>query len=191
MRKQTFLTKAASIAVCFGILLSNAASTLGGENGLMARDVELTREGTLVGQVCNSEGRALELAEVTLKFRGQQVASAVTGNNGEFMITGVRGGAHEMTVGSLTTSVRLWKNGTAPEGALEGMVIAADEQVVRGQEYDPYCAPACPPTGSGFGLIDVVTLALLATSVTGLVFAIENNNDIDDLQDQLNQQASP
>jgi hypothetical protein len=188
MRKHTFLTKAASIAVCFGILLTNAASAFDGEVGALSRDIELSRDGALFGQICNSEGRALEHASVSLKYQGHVVASTVTGRNGEFVITGVRGGAHEMHVGSVSAPVRLWKNGTAPEGAVEGLVIAADENVVRGQEYDSYGA-ACPPTGSGFGLIDIVTLAMLGTSTAALIVAIDTNNELDDVQAQL--PASP
>lgn len=180
MRKHTFLTKAASIAVCFGILVSHSAPALAADPGTIARDIELSRDGALTGQICNSEGRALEHAAVALKYQGQLVASAVTGQNGEFVITGVRGGAHEMSIGSVTAPVRLWKNGTAPEGAVENLVIAADENVVRGQECDPYGTP-CPPTGSGFGLIDIVTLAMLGTSTAALIVAIDTNNELDDL----------
>ena len=107
-----------------------------------------------------------------------------------FAIAGVRGGAHDLSVGATTTSVRLWKNGTAPVGSVESLVFAGDENVVRGQACDEYGNPCntCPPPSSGFGLIDVVTLAMVGTSVTALVFAIETQNDIDDLEDML---ASP
>lgn len=180
MRKHTFLTKAASIAVCFGILLTHSASAFSGDAARMARDIELSREGALTGQLLTSEGHAVADTAVSLKYQGQVVATAVTGENGQFLITGVRGGAHEMTVGSITNPVRLWKNGTAPEGAAEAVVIAADETVIRGQEYDGY--GACPPpASSGFGLIDVVTLAMLGTSTAALIVAIDTNNDVDDL----------
>ena len=179
MRKHTFLTKAASIAVCFGILLTHSASAFSGDAGRMARDIELTREGTLFGQILNGEGLAVENATVSLTYQEHVVATAVTGQNGQFVITGVRGGAHEMNVGSITAPVRLWKNGTAPEGSMDGVVIAASESVVRGQECEPY--NACPPASSGFGLIDVVTLAMLGTSTAALIIAIDTNNDVDDL----------
>ena len=62
---------------------------------------------------------------------------------------------------------------------MDGVVIAASESVVRGQECEPY--NACPPASSGFGLIDVVTLAMLGTSTAALIIAIDTNNDVDDL----------
>ncbi len=192
MRKHTILAKAASVAVCFGILLSHTASAFAGGPGPspVARDVELRSDGTLHGQIYTSEGRVVENAPIELRYQGTAVARAMTGANGDFAITGVRGGAHDLSVGAATTSVRLWKNGTAPAGSVDSLVFAGDENVVRGQGIDEYGNPCntCPPPSSGFGLIDVVTLTMLATSVTALVFAIETQNDIDDLQDQL---ASP
>ncbi len=190
MRKHTFLHKAATMALCFGIMLTSNARAFDGARRQVARDIELTADGTLQGQVRTSEGRAVENAEVELRYQGTPIARTTTGAQGEFFVTGVRGGAHELHVGAMSSPVRLWKNGTAPEGSLEGVVVSADEEIVRGQACDPYGAPCntCPPTSSGFGLIDVVTLAMLGTAAAGLVIAIDNNNDIDDLKNKL---ASP
>jgi hypothetical protein len=165
------------------MFLTSASPVLAGDLRDAARDIELTRDGSLYGEVCSSEGLAVANAAVTLRYQGSEIASATTDAEGHFLITGVRGGAHEMTVGSLAVPVRLWKNGTAPEAAAETLVVAADEHVVRGQQCDQYCAPGCPPT-SGFGLIDVVTLAMLATSTAALIIAIDTNDKVDDLPAQ-------
>lgn len=191
MRKHTFLHKAASLAVCFGILLSSNASAFDGARKQVARDIELTSDGTLQGQVRTSEGQLVENAEVELRYQGTPIARTTTGARGEFFITGVRGGAHDLHVGSMASPVRLWKSGTAPEGAVEGVVVAGNENIVRGQAGPTYYEEpgyGYAPTSSGFGLIDVVTLAMLGTAVAGLVIAIDNENDIDDLRNQL---ASP
>jgi hypothetical protein len=184
MRKHTILAKAASIAACFGILLSNSSSAFAGGPSQVARDVELTGDGTLVGQIYTSEGRVVENTTVELSYRGVTVAEAVTGSNGDFAITGVRGGAHDLSVGAATTSVRLWKNGTAPAGSVQSLVYAGEESVVRGQACDEYGNPygACAPPSSGFGLIDVVTLAMVGTSVTALVYTIKLQDDLDQVQ---------
>ena len=190
MRKHTILVKAASIAVCFGILLSSTASAFEGGRAQVARDVELTGDGTLYGQIYTSEGRVVENAAVELRYQGTTVARAMTGENGDFAITGVRGGAHDLSIGTATTSVRLWKNGTAPVGAVDSLVFAGDENIVRGQACDEYGNPCntCAPPSSGFGLIDVVTLAMVGTAVTALVYTIKTNEDVKDLKKQL---ASP
>lgn len=189
MRTHTILTKAASVAVCFGILLSGPASAFGGSKSGTTRDVELSADGTLYGQVYTSEGQAIGNAVVELRYNGTAIAKTTTATDGQFVITGVRGGGHELAVGSMTSPVRLWKNGTAPEGAVSGVVVAASEHVVRGQSGE-YCPPMQPvPSTSGFGLIDVVTLGMLATSVTALVYAIDTNDELKDLKAQL--PASP
>jgi hypothetical protein len=186
MRAHTLLTKAASVAVCFGILISGPVATYGGVSGRVIRDVELSADGTLYGQVVTTEGHSVDEAVVELRFDGQSVASTASATNGTFAITGVRGGVHQLAVGGTNATVRLWQNGTAPKGAVAGIVVAGSETVVRGQSYDPYTenCNTCPP-GSGFGLIDVVTLAMLGTSVAALVIAIDNNDKIDDLNNNV------
>ncbi len=184
MRKHTILAKAASIAACFGILLSNTASAFAGGPSQVARDVELTGDGTLYGQIYTSEGRVVQNAAVELRYQGATVAHAMTGSNGDFAITSVRGGAHDLSIGAATTSVRLWKNGTAPAGSVQSLIYAGDESVVRGQAYDEYGNPTggFAPPSSGFGLIDVVTLAMVGTAVTALVYTIKTQDDIEDLK---------
>ena len=188
MRKHTILAKAASVAVCFGILLSSTASAFEGGHSPVARDVELTGNGTLYGHIYTSEGRAVENAAIELQYQGTTVARAMTGAEGDFAITGVRGGAHNLAIGNATTSVRLWKSGTAPAGAVESVVFAGDENVVRGQAYDEYgncdSGNTCPPASSGFGLIDVVTLAMLGTSTTAMIYAIKIHREVDDCCDR-------
>lgn len=190
MRKHSILARAASIAVCFGILLSGPTSAFAGGPSQVARDVELTGDGTLHGQIYTSEGHVVENAAIELRYQGARVAQAATGPNGDFAITGVRGGAHDLSIGTATTSVRLWKNGTAPAGSVPSLVFAGDENVVRGQNVDEFGNPVggFPPPSSGFGLIDIVTLAMVGTSTAALVYSIETQNDIDDLKKQL---ASP
>lgn len=190
MRTHTLLTKAASIAVCFGILLSGPASAFGAVDPSAVRDIELSEDGTLYGQVFTSEGRTVGQAIIELRHQGTPVARTESVADGQFAISGVRGGVHEVTVGSMKTPVRLWQHGTAPQGAVSGLVVSGSENVVRGQACDIHGNPCGPyPPSSGFGLIDIVTLAMVGTSVTALVFAIDTNNKLDDLQAQL--PASP
>ena len=183
MRKHKILSKAASVAVCFGILLSNSAFAYDGARTQVARDVELSADGSLQGQVYTPEGRPVENSPIELRYQGTAIARTTTGPQGDFLITGVRGGAHQLAVGSMMSPVRLWKNGTAPEGALEAVVVAGNENVVRGQVYEDGGAYA--PVTSGFGIIDVVTVAMLATSVTALVYAIEIDQDVDKIEKKL------
>lgn len=194
MRKYSSLNKAASIAVCFGILLSNTAfafennragkSVSGGgstvERAGIARDVELQADGALRGKVFTADQRPVENAQIELKFAGTTIARTTTGAEGDFLIIGVRGGAHEISVGSMNSNVRLWKNGTAPSGAVEEFVVAASEEIVRGQAYEHYYDPYYDnygQPGSGFGLMDVVALAVIGAAATGVAIAIHEHNE--------------
>ena len=181
MRTHTLLTKVASIAVCFGVMLSGPV--MAGSNSLI-KDIELSKDGTLYGQVYTPDGQAVANALVQLRYQGTAVAAAKSNADGRFAIGKVRGGAHEVVVGSLSSPVRLWAQGVAPRNAARGIVVAADEMIVRGQ--DAYCE-TCPP--SGFGMMDVITLATVGASVAALVYSIDNNDKLDDLKAAL--PASP
>jgi hypothetical protein len=185
MRAHTLLTKAASVAVCFGILISGPVSAYGDVSAAAVRDVELSADGTLYGQVRTNDGTTVDNAVIELRFDGQPVAQTTSAANGAFAITGVRGGVHQLAVGSANTTVRLWQNGTAPQGAVQGIVVAGSENIVRGQSYDPYVESYSAAPGSGFGLIDVVTVTMLGTSIAALVIAIDNNQKIDDINDNV------
>ncbi|MCA9057589.1 MAG: carboxypeptidase regulatory-like domain-containing protein [Planctomycetaceae bacterium] len=181
MRTHTLLTRAASIAVCFGIVLSTTGTAFAGERTGLARDVQLSAESTFYGQVVNSQGRPVDNATVELRYQGQPIARTATSANGQFAVTGVRPGAHELVVGNVNSPIRLWKEGTAPSGAAEGLLIAADESIVRGQQYDGY-GYQVPGATSGFGLIDVVTLTMLGTSTTAMILAIHNHDELNEIE---------
>jgi|GEM_PF-894653 len=180
MRKYTFLNQAASIAVCFGILLSNTVCAFDGGRSNVPRDVELMPDGSLYGQVYTSEQHPVADAQIELTWNGTTIARTTTGRQGDFLITGLRGGAHDITVGSMKSPVRLWNNGTAPVGATDGFVVAASEDIIRGQAYDDYGDRYYEPYGhasSGFGLMDVVALAVMGAAATAVVIAIDQHND--------------
>ena len=176
MRTHTLLTKVASVAVCFGVLLSGPV--MAGANGII-KDVELSKDGVLYGQVYTPTGQVVPNAVVKLQYQGKAVAAARSNEKGQFAISGVRGGAHEVVVGPLRNPVRLWAHGSAPKSATRGIVLPVDEAIVRGQECDD-----CAPT-SGFGMLDVITLATVGASVGALVISIDNNNKLDKIQGQI------
>ncbi len=178
MRMYTSMKQAASIAVFIGILLSNSVYAFDHNRTGLPRDVELTADGSLRGLVYTSDQRPVENAQIELKYQGTTIARTTTGPQGDFLITGVRGGAHDIAVGAMSSQVRLWKNGTAPTEALDGLVVAANEDIVRGQAYgnyrDPYYDSYAQPR-SGFGLMDVVALAVMGAAAAAVVIAIEDH----------------
>lgn len=177
MRTHTLLTKIASIAVCFGVLLSGPV--MAGSNGII-KDIELSKNGTLFGKVYTPQGVVVPDAIVQLRYQGTTIAAAKSNANGQFAIANVRGGAHEVVIGTLNNPVRLWANGAAPAKSLSGLVVRADQTIVRGQEY---CNET--PGTSGFGLLDVITLATVGAAVGALVISIDNNDKLDIIESDL------
>lgn len=194
MKKHTVFSRVTALALCTGMMLSGPV--MAGDQGFV-RDVELSGEGTLHGAVLTDVGETINGAQVRLQHQGKTVAVTTTDADGRFAITGVRAGMHHIAAGSLTTPVRLWKSGTAPQQASAGIAISGSETIIRAQSYDPYCPPqqACPPPacppggGSGFGMLDLITLATVGTATVGMVYAIDTNNQLDDLAAQI--AASP
>lgn len=188
MRTHTLLTKVASLAVCFGVMFSNPV--MAGGNSII-KDVELSKDGTLYGQVYTPAGTKVANAIVQLRYQGTAIAAAKSNTAGQFAIGNVRGGAHEVVIGTLSSPVRLWSAGSAPNNATKGIAVKADETIVRGQ--DPYCEPcdACPPGvgTSGFGMLDVITLATVGTAAGALIVGIDNNSKLKDIEAAL--PASP
>ncbi|MFO0426263.1 MAG: carboxypeptidase-like regulatory domain-containing protein [Planctomyces sp.] len=182
-------TRTASIAACFGILLSSQMNAANAAGKSVIRDVELSEDGVLHGHVFSSEGAAVPEKKVAVNFRGKAVARAVTSEDGRFAVAGVRGGAHDIAVGDQVFSVRVWKNGTAPKSASPALVLTDKSGIVRGQGMDQFGNPIGPT--SGLGLLDVVTVGSLAAGGAGVYYGVENNNELGDLKVQLQQLASP
>ena len=193
MRTHTLLTKVASVAVCFGVLLSGPV--MAGANGII-KDVELSKDGVLYGQVYTPTGQVVPNTVVKLQYQGKAVAAAKSNENGQFAISGVRAGAHEVVVGPLRNPVRLWSHGSAPGSATKGIVLPIDEAIVRGQQFDDGVIVndgiivGDGVTTNGFGLLDVITLATVGSAVGALVISIDNNNKLDKIQGQITP-ASP
>lgn len=180
MRTHTLSARILSVAVCFGVLLSGPV--MAGGNGII-KDIELSQSGTLYGQVFTPEGTKVTDAVVQLRYHGKTIAAAKSNADGQFAIGNVRGGAHEVVVGTVSSPVRLWTQGTAPAKAQKGLVVRADQTIIRGQ--DEFV------TTSGFGLLDVITLTTLGSAVGALVYGIHNDDHLDDIEDRLDAIASP
>lgn len=170
MRKNTLLNRIASIAACVGMLLTGVSSAFEGNRTPIARDVEISSRGTLQGQVLTPAGAPVANAAVRLAWQGTPVAETKTTAEGRFVISGVRSGVHELSVGASQSSVRLWKNGTAPANALQTISVTENEQVVRGQFAD---GGVRGQTSSTF--LTIAAVAGVAVGTTALVFATNDD----------------
>lgn len=100
-------------------------------------DVALARGGLLQGQVIDAEGAAMKAVPVSVWFENQQVATAVSDDNGQFSVSGLRGGVHQVAAGQGAGVYRLWTAEAAPPTAKPGTVSVPGQSIVRGQNGYP------------------------------------------------------
>ena len=100
---------------------------------IRASDIVLAQPGVLRGTVLNTAAQPVAGISVNVLHGTDVVASATSDEHGQFAVTGLRHGAHEIQVGQTRHPVRFWGNNTAPPVATSQMAIVIDEEIVRGQ----------------------------------------------------------
>jgi len=96
-------------------------------------DVALADGGTLVGQVVDRQGLPLTGAAVVVRQNEQEFASTVSDVNGQFRLSGLRGGLYQITAGQGVGTYRLWAPNTAPPTAQSSALVVSGDELVRGQ----------------------------------------------------------
>lgn len=129
------------------------------------RDLSLGANGTLSGQVVNSQGLAQPEAKVQIWQQEKQVAATTADANGNFAVAGLRGGVHQLAAGNGVQVYRFWSDNTAPPAATNRAMVVSDSNIVRG--------------GSRGGVIGFLTnpWVLAAGVATAIAVPIALNND--------------
>ena len=97
-------------------------------------DYRLGTNGVLAGSVLNQSGQPVGGLPVEVFHKDQRIAVAVSDENGNFAVDGLRNGPHTVKLGSSRQAVRFWSNATAaPPTVQNEMAIVVDEAIVRGQ----------------------------------------------------------
>jgi len=112
-------------------------------SSLQLRNVELSEDGQLHGQVLTKSGVAgIGTVKVHGSKDGQTAAQAVeTDEQGRFAVKGLKTGTCVFTVGDDTFACRVWNHGTAPPKSLQTIAVVPTSGVVLGQNVDPYQKP--------------------------------------------------
>lgn len=168
-----------------------------------AIDIALAAEGTMSGRVLDDKKQGLANQTVSVRQGKDEVAKAVTDENGSFEIKNLKGGMYLITSSSGYGLFRLWAPKSAPPAAHDQVLLMSKAVVVRAQNPDggevlydengqPYaqvhvvddgqvcCEEGCPPVGASCCCLDLFTLLLLGTAITALVFALDDDDDDDD-----------
>jgi hypothetical protein len=158
----------ALVLACAGMVAPQqmfAAAVAPSEQGV--RDLSLGANGTLTGQVVNSQGQAQAGAQVQVFQQEQKVASATADADGNFSVAGLRGGVHQIAAGEGVQVYRFWSANTAPPAATNRAMLVSDSNVVRG--------------GSRGGVVGFLTnpwvLAAGVATAIAVPIALNNNNN--------------
>lgn len=158
------------IAVAMVVLCGQVSA----QDGFRFADVQLSQSGVLHGAVSSAAGQPLASAVVEVRYQGRTVAVATSGAQGQFAVSKVRPGVHEVVVGSHAQPVRIWASGAAPPQSQnvcrvsvrpvsQSMTGVIDSQTWPAQQIQPVadgqfgqstfagqstvaCDTGCPPT---------------------------------------------
>lgn len=148
--KQKQLQLLATVLSCVCILISSEAASAA-PIAAMSSDIELRSGGVLLGQIVDAQGVAVVLAPVLITNGIQEVARAQTDEQGNFAVSGLRGGVYKIASAGHQGVYRLWSPQTAPPSASQGLMVVVPSDVVRGQCGCgvPGCGTACGAVGGG------------------------------------------
>ena len=130
-------------------------------------DVALGAEGQMAGQVLDAQGGIVPGAVVSIRFGEAEIARCVTDAKGRYAVKNLRGGLHHVVCGDVEAVFRLWSPEAAPPRARSVAMLISQSRVVRGQFVE------------GLNLVNGTALGL---GLGGLVIALDNSSDIDDLK---------
>lgn len=144
MNTKTYFTIAQSLSVMGLLLCGNAvaqdarvaaASNSRNAKTVVISDVALQNGSVLVGQYLQPNGKPYADSKVALMQNGKIVHLVETNKDGQFSVR-AKAGVYEIQTDRTASAYRLWAPDTAPPAAKKGVVIVADQDVVRGQFGD-------------------------------------------------------
>lgn len=164
------LTTIALVTPTPAVMAADAAPTAAKPVQLPTHDVELQSQGTLKGHYVDGEqGAAKAGVKLTLHQSSvKPIATATTGENGEFAFTGLKAGTYQIVAdGEHVMAYRAWATGTAPPQAPQQVVFASQNATRAGLWFA--------------GLPPEAQLAIIAAIVAGIAvpIAILANDDDD------------
>ncbi|MCS7237278.1 MAG: carboxypeptidase-like regulatory domain-containing protein [Thermoguttaceae bacterium] len=134
MRANSCVSRVLVILLVLGFCLPKSPILAAGTaNQLAPRDVALTKDGILLGQVVDAQGVPQREVPVTLMHNGRVVGNAKTNEQGYFAFKGLKGGVYQVAAANGVASYRVWQPNLAPPGAGQGALVVANQDLTRGQ----------------------------------------------------------
>lgn len=96
-------------------------------------DVELQKDGVLLGQVVDAQGAPQVKMPVSLVQGDKTLAATATNRGGFFAVRRVPAGTYRLAAGKTQGVYRLWAKGTSPPGSQPGTLMVVGQGPSRGQ----------------------------------------------------------
>ena len=103
---------------------------------IIVRDLSLTSDGLLQGQVSDVKNAASAGVVVSIRQSRKEVHRTKTDDQGRFEVRDLKPGTYYIVAGSGHGLYRVWASNVAPPKALRTARIISDESLVRGQSPD-------------------------------------------------------
>ena len=147
----------------------------------IVRDLSLTKDGVLEGQVSNAKKAASSGVVVSVRQvkERKEVGRVKTNNKGQFQVRGLKPGTYYIVAGTGHGLYRVWASGIAPPKALKSARIISDKTLVRGQ--DPDGSILYDENGVAYGQVRIVDNGGLVPVSPGGAFATSSSGFLDSL----------
>lgn len=132
-------------------------------------DVELYENGVLATRVVDLQGQPVANENVTVVYKGKQIATGASDADGYVVISGLRPGAHTLMTTTNAVSCRFWSKDTAPPAAIKVPALVSDAEIVRGQ----------------FGAFNLPMLVYAGVTAAALFVAIDASDEADSLKSRV------
>jgi hypothetical protein len=133
----------------------------------MSRDVALSADGMLRGQVLSPQGLGVPGVHVAVSSAARDLGSTVTNAEGRFEIAGLKGGVLTLAAGQSRTTVRAWTPKAAPPASQSEVLLVAGQSQTLGQSWGGFKSVITNPW----------VIAGIVAAAVAIPVAIHNSND--------------
>lgn len=163
MKLHHFLKSTVAALACAGTLIPGGLLRAG-ETAVKAeaqkpasivRDLSLTSDGLLQGQVSDAKKSAAAGVTVSIRQERKEVHRTRTDAQGRFAVRGLKPGTYYIIAGTGHGLYRVWASQIAPPKALKAARIISDETLVRGQDA-PQGSILYDENGVAYGQVRIV-----------------------------------
>lgn len=187
MKLHHFLKSTVAGLACAGTLvpgsLVQAAETTAkapaNKPASIVRDLSLTKDGVLQGQVSNAKKAATASLTVSIRKERKEVNRTRTDNKGCFEVKGLKPGTYYIVAGTGHGLYRVWASNIAPPKALKSARIISDKTLIRAQNSDG--GILYDENGVAYGQVRIVDNGGLVPVSPGGAFAAPSAGFLDSL----------